>query len=195
VLRQPLENGEITISRSLTSYTYPAKFMLLGAMNPCEDSIGIKDADYYNCTPSQKRRYYSRISKPLLDRIDLQIEVKKVNIEEITSNTRCESSVDIKQRVVQARNIQLERFKNLKKKMLFANGQMNNKEIKKFCVLDAESEKLLKMAVERLNMSARSYFKILKISRTIADLERNEHIKVHHIQEALQYRSLDFFNL
>ncbi len=195
VLRQPLENGEITISRSLTSYTYPAKFMLLAAMNPCEDSIGVKDYDYYNCTPTQKRRYYSRISKPLLDRIDLQIEVKKVNIEEITSNSRCESSADIKERVVQARNIQLERFKNLRKKILFANGQMNNKEIKKFCGLDAESEKLLKMAVERLNMSARSYFKILKISRTIADLEHNEHIKIHHLQEALQYRSLDFFNL
>lgn len=195
VLRQPLENGEITISRSLTSHTYPAKFMLVGAMNPCEDSIGIKDPDYYNCTPAQKRKYYSRISKPLLDRIDLQIEVKKVNIDEITSKSRSESSAAIKERVVQARNIQLDRFKRVNKKMLFANGQMNNKEIKTFCVLDRESEKLLKMAVEKLNLSARSYFKILKISRTIADLENTEHIKTNHVQEALQYRSLDFFNL
>jgi len=195
VLRQPIENGEITISRSLTSYTYPAKFMLVGAMNPCEDSIGYTDPDYLNCTPAQKRRYYSRISKPLLDRIDLQIEVKKVNIDEITSNRKAESSATIKDRVVRARDIQLDRFKNSRKGLLFANGQMNNKEIKKFCLLDRESEKLLKMAVEKLNLSARSYFRILKISRTIADLETAEHITINHVQEALQYRSLDFFNL
>lgn len=195
VLRQPLENGEITISRSLTSHTYPAKFMLVGAMNPCEDSIGIKDSEYMDCTAAQKRRYYSRISKPLLDRIDLQIEVKKVNIDEITSNSRAESSADIKERVVRARNIQLDRFTHLRTKLLFANGQMNNKEIKTYCVLDPESEKLLKMAVEKLNMSARSYFKILKISRTIADLENSERIKADHVQESLQYRSLDFYNL
>jgi magnesium chelatase family protein len=195
VLRQPLEDGEITISRSLTSHTYPAKFMLVGAMNPCEDSVGITDPDYFNCTPAQKRRYYSRISKPLLDRIDLQIEVKKVNIDEITSNRKAESSAAIKDRVVRARNIQLDRFKNIRKQLIFANGQMNNKEIKRFCVLDRESEGLLKMAVEKLDLSARSYFKILKISRTIADLETAEHIKINHVQEALQYRSMDFFNL
>ncbi len=194
VLRQPLEDGQITISRSLTSHTYPAKFMLVAAMNPCEDSIGIKASDYYNCTPSQKRKYYSRISKPLLDRIDIQIEVKKVNIEEITSNSRSESSAEIKARVVAARRIQLERFKKLRKKK-FANGQMNNKEIKAFCPLDRESERLLKLAVERLDLSARSYFKILKISRTAADLEGLETIRPWHIQEALQYRTLDFFNL
>ena len=194
VLRQPLEDGEITISRSLISQTYPAKFMLVGAMNPCEDSVGIKDPDFGGCTMAQKRRYYSRISKPLLDRIDLQIEVKKVHIDEITSNTRSESSAAIKERVVKARNIQLERFQKLRN-TLFANGQMNNREIKKFCVLDKESERLLKMAVEKLDLSARSYFKILKISRTGADLEGSEHIKAQHIQEALQYRSLDFFNL
>ncbi len=195
VLRQPLEDGEITISRSLTSYTYPAKFMLVAAMNPCEDSIGLKDSEFHQCSETQKRRYYSKISKPLLDRIDLQIEVKKVNIDEITSNTASEPSVGVRARVVRARNIQLQRFNGLNGKNIFANGQMSNKEIKKFCVPDKDSERLLKLAVERLNLSARSYFKILKISRTIADLAGSEHIHQPHIQEALQYRSLDLYRL
>lgn len=190
VLRQPLEDGKITISRSLTSHTYPAKFMLVAAMNPCEDSIGIKNSEFYNCTEYQKRKYYSKISKPLLDRIDIQVEVKKVKIDDITSNTKSESSEEIKKRVIKARDTQLDRFKNLKR-TIFANGQMSNREIKKFCVLDEQGEKLIKNAIEKLNLSARSYFKILKISRTIADLENTEKIKPFHIQEALQYRSLD----
>ena len=195
VLRQPLEDGEITISRSLTSYTYPAKFMLVAAMNPCEDSVGVKNSDFYQCTEMQKRRYYSKISKPLLDRIDLQIEVKKVNIDEITSNTAAESSAAVKSRVVRARNIQLERFKDLKKRNIFANGQMGNREIKKFCITDSDSERLLRLAVDKLNLTARSYFKILKISRTIADLAGSANICQSHIQEALQYRSLDLYRL
>jgi magnesium chelatase family protein len=195
VLRQPLEDGEITISRSLTSYTYPAKFMLVAAMNPCEDSIGLKNGDFYRCTETEKRRYYSRISKPLLDRIDLQIEVKKVPIEEITSNAAAESSVEVKKRVVNARNMQLDRFKAVRKKNIFANGQMGNKEIKEFCALDTDSERLLKMAVDKLDLSARSYFKLLKISRTIADLSGSEKIQQPHIQEALQYRTLDLYRL
>lgn len=195
VLRQPLEDGEITISRSLTSYTYPAKFMFVAAMNPCEDSIGLKTGEFYRCTETEKRRYYSRISKPLLDRIDLQVEVKKVPIEEITSNTPAESSAEVKKRVVQARNIQLERFKNMRKKNIFANGQMSNNEIKKFCALETDSEQLLKMAVEKLDLSARSYFKLLKISRTIADLAGCDKILQPHIQEALQYRTLDLYRL
>jgi len=194
VLRQPLEDGEITISRSLTTYTYPAKFMLIGAMNPCEDSIGLKSTDYYYCTEAQKRAYYSRISKPLLDRIDLQIEVKKVDIDEITSDARTESSQEVKKRVVDARNLQLQRFKKLKNK-IFGNGQMGNREIKKFCTMDEDSEKLLKLAVEKLDLSARSYFKVLKIARTIADLGGDEKIERQHIQEALQYRTLDLFGI
>lgn len=194
VLRQPLEDGEITISRSLTSYTYPAKFMLIAAMNPCEDSIGVKNNSFYTCTEAQKRTYYSRISKPLLDRIDLQIEMKKVNIDEITSNIPAESSFAIKERIVEARNIQLARFRGMKNK-IFANGQMSNKEIKKFCTLDKESETLLKLAVEKLDLSARSYFKVLKIARTIADLKAIDAIDRDNIQEALQYRALDLFNL
>ncbi|MCU0287296.1 MAG: YifB family Mg chelatase-like AAA ATPase, partial [Acidobacteria bacterium] len=195
VLRQPLEDGEITISRSLTSYTYPAKFMLVAAMNPCEDSIGLKDSEFHRCTEAEKRRYYARISKPLLDRIDLQIEVKKVAIDEITSNRPAESSAAVRARVIQARNIQLERFKQLNRDNIFANGQMTNVEIKKFCILDHESERLLKLAVEKLNLSARSYFKILKIARTIADLSGDSNICQAHIQESLQYRTLDLYRL
>lgn len=190
VLRQPLEDGEITISRSLTSFTYPAKFMLIAAMNPCEDSVGMKTPGYQGCSDNHKRGYYAKLSKPLLDRIDLQIEVKKVPIDEITADTPAEDSLSVKARVVQARGIQLERFKNLENK-IFANGQMGNNEIKAFCPLEHDSEILLKLAVEKLDLSARSYFKILKISRTIADLEGSSGIKLQHLQEALQYRTLD----
>jgi magnesium chelatase family protein len=194
VLRQPLEDGKITISRSLTSHTFPAKFTLIAAMNPCEDSYGIKNYPYLGCTENQKRQYYSKISKPLLDRIDLQIEVKKVKIDEITSRVMAESSREIKKRVVAAREIQLDRLKNLRFR-IFANGQMSNREIKKFCILNPECERLIKKAVEKMNLSARSYFKILKISRTIADLDQQEAIKTIHLTEALQYRSLDLFRL
>lgn len=194
VLRQPLEDGEINISRSLKSHTFPAKFMLIAAMNPCEDSVGLKKDSFISCTETQKRSYYSKISKPLLDRIDLQIEVQKIPIDEITSNAKAESSQSIKTRVVKARDIQLERFNGLKTK-IFANGQMGNNEIKKFCVLDEEGHGILKMAVEKFDMSARSYFKILKITRTIADLDERDEITPGDIQEALQYRTLDLYNL
>jgi len=163
-------------------------------MNPCEDSIGIKQYQYLNCTDSQRRHYYSKISKPLLDRIDLQIEVKKVKIEEITSALQAESSGEIRNRVAKARQIQLRRFKNLKHHV-FANGQMTNKEIKQFCSLSRQSEDLMNSAVDRLNLSARSYFKILKITRTIADLENRPEITSGHLQEALQYRTLDIFRM
>jgi magnesium chelatase family protein len=194
VLRQPMEDGEITISRSLYSNTYPAKFMLVGAMNPCEDSIGINDPEYISCTQVQKRNYYSKISKPLLDRIDLQVEVQKVKIEEITSDTKSESSSSIKKRIVRAREMQLNRFENLEHP-IFANGQMGNKEIKALCKLDKESNDLINMAIDKMNLSARSYFRILKVSRTIADLAQEESIKSQHIKEALQYRTLELHKL
>jgi magnesium chelatase family protein len=193
VLRQPMEDNEITISRAISSYTFPARFMLIAAMNPCEDSMGSGDADYYGCSIAQKKRYYSRISKPVLDRIDLQIEVKKVRIEEITSKIKAESSAEVKKRVVRARQIQLERFKKLRKQKIFANGGMTNREVKKFCCLDATGQKILKDAMGKFDLSARAYFKILKISRTIADLNADPVIKSEYLQEALQYRKLKFY--
>lgn len=194
VLRQPLEDGKITVSRSLYSYTYPAKFMLICAMNPCEDSIGLKKDEFYECSDYEKKKYYSKISSPLLDRIDLHIEMKKINYEELSSNQRAEDSETIKQRVERAREIQINRFKNLRKK-IFANGQMSTKHVKKFCPIDKESDELLKFAVNKFGLSARSYFKILKISRTIADLDQSQDIKSSHIQEALQYRPLNFYEI
>lgn len=194
VLRQPLEDGEITISRSLTSYTFPAKFMLVAAMNPCEDSLGIKSGEAYGCTEYQKRRYYSKISRPLLDRIDLNLEVKKVEIGEITSKTAAESSANIKKRVTAARQTQMRRFCKIPGRRIFANGQMSNREIKAFCPLDGDSDRLLKTAADKLNLSARTYFRILKISRTIADLEGTPAISIRHIQESLQYRTINLLN-
>jgi magnesium chelatase family protein len=190
VLRQPLEDGQITVSRSLTSSTFPARFMLIAAMNPCQDSIGAGDSGYYSPSTAQRRQYYAKLSKPLLDRIDLQIEVKKIKMEEITSTAEAESSGAIKARVVNARDIQLQRFRSLKKK-IFANGQMKNHEIKKFCPLDEESGRMLRLAVDKFDLSARGYFRVLKVARTIADLEGVEKISSPHVQEALQYRSLD----
>jgi len=194
VLRQPLEDGKITVSRSLSTYTYPAKFMLICAMNPCEDSIGLKKDEYYECSDYEKKRYYSKISSPLLDRIDLNVEMKRINYDELSSKTKSESSAVIKKRVEKAREIQLERFKGLKKK-IFANGQMNTKHVKKFCNIDNESNDLLKFAVNKFSLSARGYFKVLKVSRTIADLDESSDIKISHVQEALQYRTIDFYNI
>lgn len=190
VLRQPLEDGKIMVSRSLVSSTFPARFMLVGAMNPSQDAVGLGEAGSYAASHAQKQRYYSKLSKPLLDRIDLQIEVKKVKLEEITSPAMAESSADIKKRVVKARDLQLHRFRNLKKK-IFANGQMRNAEIRKFCPLDENGSRLLRLAADKFDLSARGYFKVLKVARTIADLEGLETIAAQHVQEALQYRSLD----
>ena len=190
VLRQPLEDGKITISRSLTSQTFPARFMLVSAMNPCEDSIGLRDADNFQCSETQRRRYYAKLSKPLLDRIDIQIEVKKVKFEEITAASQAENSTRIRERVARARRIQEDRFRGQKRR-IFANGQMKNSEIKKFCSLDETGLKVIRQAVDRFDLSARGYFKVLKVARTIADIELRERIEVAHLQEALQYRALD----
>jgi magnesium chelatase family protein len=190
VLRQPLEDGRITVSRSLTSSTFPARFMLVAAMNPFQDSAGPGEGASFGGSESQRRHYYGKLSKPLLDRIDLQIEVQKVKLDEITSTVAAESSARIKQRVVRARDIQLQRFRGGKRK-IFANGQMKNPEIKKYCPLDGDGAGLLRLAVERFDLSARGYFRVLKVARTIADLEGVEQIAARHVQEALQYRSLD----
>ncbi len=190
VLRQPLEDGKITVSRSLTSSTFPARFMLVAAMNPSQDAVGLGEGGGNDFRQSQKDRYYAKLSKPLLDRIDLQIEMKKVKLEEITSTSAAESSAEIRQRVVRARDRQTLRFHGLKKR-IFANGQMRNAEIRKFCPLDEDGGDLLRMAVDKFDLSARGYFRILKVARTIADLQGEEKIASRHVQEALQYRSLD----
>jgi len=161
-------------------------------MNPCEDSVGIPASEFEGCSDAQKKRYYSKISKPLLDRIDLQLEVKKVKLDEITSNIPADSSRTIRKRVMKAREIQGRRFED-EEGSFFANGQMGNRQIRKFCRIDAETEELLKRAVEKLGLSTRSYFKILKISRTIADLRGGGEISSSDIQEALSYRPANIF--
>jgi len=191
VLRQPLEDGKITISRSLVSLTYPARFMLILAMNPLEDSLGWTGGEGSGCSETQRRAYYGKISRPLLDRIDLQLEMQKVKLDEIISPFASEPSERIRERVETARRIQENRFRSGKRK-LFANGQMKNADIKRWCNLDAAGSELMNRAVERFDLSARAYFRLLKVARTIADLAGSEPIQSVHLQEALQFRTLNF---
>jgi magnesium chelatase family protein len=187
-LRQPLEDGEVTVSRATMSVSYPSVFMLVAAMNPCEDAVtGFSSGDI-ECTDAQKYRYYSKISRPLLDRIDIQIEVPKVEFKDIISKHEGEHSSEVRRRVVAARNTQLQRFKRNK---IFSNAQMGTREVKKFCEVSSEGRDLLEMAVNKLGFSARAYTRILKVARTIADLERQDEICPSHISEAIQYRMLD----
>ncbi len=188
VLRQPMEDGVVTISRAKQSITFPARFMLVAAMNPCP--CGYLTDPYHKCTcaPSEIRRYHSKISGPLLDRIDIHIEVPPVRFEELKNKKDGEPSHAIRERVERARKIQESRFMGRK---IHFNAHMGQKEIKEFCQLDNTSENLLKMAMEKMGLSARAYARILKVARTIADLEGSENIKPNHVQEAISYRSLD----
>jgi magnesium chelatase family protein len=189
VLRQPLEDGMVTIARAASSVKFPSRFILIAAMNPCPCGfLGDPRHDCY-CTPPQIQRYESRLSGPLLDRIDLHIEVPAVPMKELTGLRDGESSAVIKGRVDQARLRQKKRF-SLRKRF-YCNGQMGPKDIRKFCVLDDASQNLLEKAVERLGLSARAYHRILKIARTIADLSDCESILAEHVAEAVQYRRLD----
>jgi magnesium chelatase family protein len=188
VLRQPLEDGHVTISRAQSAITFPARFMLVAAMNPCP--CGYRGDPKHQCTCSKQaiQRYWSRISGPLLDRIDIHIEVPAVQWRDLTRLHEGETSSVIRQRVVAARIIQLER---LKKFGIFSNAQMGPRLIKKMCPLDQQSMSVLERAIETLGLSARAYHRVLKISRTIADLEASPDIGAHHLAEAIQYRSLD----
>lgn len=188
VLRQPLENGEVTVSRAVASITYPANFMLVAAMNPCPCGYSGDSRHQCTCTPGQIHRYRHRVSGPLLDRIDIHIEVPAVPYKELSTDYSGEKSDAIRQRVVAARNIQLERFKNDK---IYSNAQMKTRHLKKYCRLVGDAQSLLDSAMQKLALSARAYARIIKLSRTIADLDSSEDILSHHISEAIQYRTLD----
>jgi len=187
-LRQPVEDGRVTISRVWHSVTFPSRFMLVAAMNPCEEVLrGLAGAGV-ECSESQRRRYYSKISGPLLDRIDILVEVPAVRFNEVVGRAESESSEKIRARVVAARDRQLGRFR---KKRIFANAQMGPREVKAHCKIDGEGERLLEAAVNSLGLSARGYDRILKVARTIADLAGEEEIRPAHLAEAIQYRMQD----
>jgi len=188
VLRQPLEDGRVTISRAAVSLTFPSRFMLASAMNPCPCGFFNDPTRECKCTPLQIQRYVSKISGPLLDRIDIHIDVPAVKFKELSSDTPSESSAEIRARVVAARAIQRARFQSEK---IFSNAQMSPRLIRKHCVIDTPSKALLENAITRLGLSARAYDRILKVSRTLADLEGKESIGVEHVSEAIQYRTLD----
>ncbi|MDA0987179.1 MAG: YifB family Mg chelatase-like AAA ATPase [Bacteroidetes bacterium] len=189
VMRQPLEDGKVLISRSKLSLEFPCNFMLVCAMNPCPcGNFGNKNKDC-NCSPMQINKYMGKISGPLLDRIDIHIEVPAVDVSELSQKKVGESSFNIRSRVIKAREIQLSRFKKLKGK--FCNSDMASSELKEFCKIDESGEELLKMAISKLGLSARAYDRIIKVARTIADLSNSENIKNEHLSEAIQYRSLD----
>ena len=189
VMRQPLEDREVTISRAKFTVTYPSSFMLVASMNPSPGGY-FNDPDApVTSSPAEMQRYLSKVSGPLLDRIDIHIEVTPVPFEKLSDERKSETSVEIRKRVTSARELQTKRFEE--SKIVHYNAQMNTKQIRKYCVLDDASKELLKTAMERLNLSARAYDRILKVSRTIADLEGSDDINGSHIGEAIQYRSLD----
>ncbi|MCX7922364.1 MAG: YifB family Mg chelatase-like AAA ATPase [Clostridia bacterium] len=188
VLRQPLEDGVVTISRVNASLSYPAKAMLVLAANPCKCGNFLDNTKQCTCTPKQVQQYLGKLSGPLLDRIDIHIEVASVKYKELESDKEEEKSALIRERVNKARKIQLDRYKGLK---IFSNSQLQPAMINKFCRLDDKGKELLRSAFDRLGLSARAHNRILKVARTIADMEESGEIKLAHLAEAIQYRSLD----
>ena len=189
VMRQPMEERKVTISRAKMAIDFPASFMLVASMNPCPCGFYNHPDKKCSCPPGVVSKYLNRISGPLLDRIDLHVEVTPVAFHELSSQQSTEPSESIRNRVIKARAVQTERFKN--KAGLYANAQMGASDLKKICQLNETSQHLLKQAMEKLNLSARAYDRIIKVSRTIADLDESESIKTEHIAEAIQYRNLD----
>ena len=187
-LRQPMEDGYITVARNALTVQYPANFILVASMNPCPCGYYGSESKACTCSPGDIHRYLSKISGPLMDRIDLHIEVDAISFDELTFKQLEEPSSEIRKRVNKAKNIQLQRFKDSK---IYSNAKMGEKEFNEFCVLDKECTDLLEMAFRKLNLSARAYNRILKVARTIADLDKSENIKKAHLLEAIQYRSLD----
>lgn len=188
VLRQPLEDGVVTISRINATLTYPARTTLICAANPCKCGNYLDDTKECTCSPKQIQHYLGKISGPLLDRIDLHIEVASVNYKDLESQEEGEKSSVIRERVNRTRKIQLERYKGFE---IFSNAELSTSMIKKFCKLDENSKGILRSAFDRLGLSARAHNRILKVARTIADMEESENIKSNHLLEAIQYRSLD----
>jgi len=188
MIRQPLEDGKVTIARAATSLTYPADFMLIAAMNPCPCGYYGDSTHECTCTIPQIQRYRSKISGPLMDRIDIHIEVPAVKYKDLTARDSGEPSRVVKERINRARRLQSQRFKGAK---IHCNAQMTSRHIKRFCSIDDASQSLLEMAIDKLGLSARAYTRILKVARTIADLAGEEAISSIHISEAIQYRSLD----
>lgn len=190
VMRQPMEERRVTISRAKVALDFPANFMLIASMNPCPCGFYNHPEKECTCPPGAVQKYLNKISGPLLDRIDLHVEVTPVPFSELSNfQTKGEPSANVRERVIKAREIQAERYKN--SPGVYANAQMSSKQLREICVISQAGEALLKKAMERLNLSARAYDRILKVSRTIADLAGTEDIKVEHLAEAIQYRSLD----
>lgn len=189
VMRQPMEERRVTISRAKIAIDYPSSFMLIASMNPCPCGFYNHPEKECTCPPGAVQKYLNKISGPLLDRIDLHVEVTPVAFRELSSGKTSEHSADIRTRVMQAREMQAERYKE--NPGIYCNAQMSSKQLKDICVIDTVSQNLLKSAMEKLNLSARAYDRILKVSRTIADLCGSEKIKAEHVAEAIQYRSLD----
>ncbi len=189
VLRQPLEDRKVSISRAKFTVDYPASFMLVASMNPCPCGFYNHPEKDCVCSPGVVQKYLSKISGPLLDRIDLHVEVTPVSFNELSEKPKGESSSQIRERVINARKVQEKRFKD--KDGVHANAQISSKTLKEICEIDAAGKELLKKAMDKLGLSARAYDRILKVARTIADLEGAENIKTNHLAEAIQYRSLD----
>lgn len=188
-LRQPLEDGVITVARAASTVEYLANFILVASMNPCPcGNYGSKDLEC-TCSPSMISKYLKKLSGPLLDRIDLKIDVDRVSFYDIKSDSKEETSAEVRKRVNEARQIQLERFKD--DEGIYCNAKMTSKQIKKYCKLDSEGEELIKAAFDRFHLSMRGYNRILKVARTIADLDKSQDIKPEHIAEAISFRTID----
>ncbi|TKJ41888.1 magnesium chelatase [candidate division LCP-89 bacterium B3_LCP] len=193
VMRQPMEDTYVTIARAMTSITYPARFMLVAAMNPCPCGYYGDIKNECTCSPVVIQRYRARVSGPLMDRVDIHLEVPSVPFEDLASLSQGESSSAVRERVQEAREIQTKRFKDLNG--IYANAHMTSNELQTYCSLDADGMNLLRSAIDRLGLSARAYDRILKVGRTIADLEKSDKILPAHVAEAIQYRSLDRENI
>jgi magnesium chelatase family protein len=188
-MRQPLEDGSVTIARAAISVTFPSRFMLAAAMNPCPCGYFGDPTRECHCTPPMIQRYVSKISGPLLDRIDIHVEIPAVKYKELRSPSSSEDSAPVRGRVIAARCLQTERYRS--HKATYANAQMMPNMIRKFCAISSDGEKLLENAITKLGLSARAHDRILKVARTVADLDGMENIEPRHLSEAIQYRALD----